>query len=151
MKRKKIKTFDDMSDRLIENEDGCLEYSMSRKPDGYGWLTYNGKNISAHRLAWILCNGSIPTGMHVLHKCDNPPCCNPSHLFLGTQIDNIKDMVSKGRQGRSTYGARKLTVDQVKSIKHQLGFVTQKRLGEIYGVTQAAIARISTGKNWSWV
>jgi hypothetical protein len=56
--------------------------------------------MQAHRLSWLVNVGEIPEGMHVLHKCDNRPCCNPKHLFLGTNLDNIKDRVSKNRSNR---------------------------------------------------
>jgi hypothetical protein len=81
--------------------DGCWLYMGFRKWDGYGWLARskgdsNVRYITAHRYAWELQNG--PTnGLHVLHKCDNPPCCNPAHLELGTHKDNMADMKAKGR------------------------------------------------------
>lgn len=83
--------------------DGCWLYMGFRKWDGYGWLARkrNGKSsyLTAHRYAWILTNGEVPDGLHVLHRCDNPPCCNPAHLFLGTHQDNMADKARKGRFG----------------------------------------------------
>lgn len=82
---------------------GCWLYTGFRKWDGYGWLAryFNGKvrYLTAHRYAWMLLKGDVPAGMHVLHKCDNPPCCNPDHLWLGTHQDNMRDKSAKGRFG----------------------------------------------------
>lgn len=81
--------------------DGCWPYMGFRKWDGYGWLarTIDGKqkHMTAHRCAWILTQGFPPEGMHLLHKCDNPPCCNPTHLRLGTHDENMDDMRKRGR------------------------------------------------------
>lgn len=81
--------------------DGCWPYLGFRKWDGYGWIQRyidgKPKNMTSHRFAWILTNGIPDDGMHILHRCDNPPCCNPAHLFLGTHQDNMKDKQAKGR------------------------------------------------------
>lgn len=81
--------------------DGCWEFAGAKSHKGYGQLPIwrDGRSIprSAHRLSWELANGPIPAGMSVLHRCDNPPCVRPDHLFLGTQSDNMQDMVAKGR------------------------------------------------------
>ena len=77
--------------------DECIEWSGSRNKDGYGQKHKNGKTQQAHRLAYECAFGTIPAGMLVCHSCDNPPCINPAHLFLGTNQDNIRDSVEKGR------------------------------------------------------
>ena len=77
--------------------DDCIEWQGSRDRQGYGKAWKNGANARAHRVAWEEANGPIPEGMCVLHHCDNPPCINPDHLFLGTRGDNARDMVKKGR------------------------------------------------------
>lgn len=64
---------------------------------GHGAVKVNGRPWGAHRIAWELTNGPVPVGLQINHHCDNPPCCNPSHLFLGTQMDNVRDMIAKGR------------------------------------------------------
>lgn len=83
--------------------DECWPWLGKGNGDGYGRIGIgsradkSGRDIAAHRFAWELEYGPIPAGMNVCHRCDNPPCTNPWHLFLGTQTDNLADMVSKGR------------------------------------------------------
>ena len=82
---------------LIRTLNGCLEWMGGTNPDGYGKLYLDGKTVATHRIAWENVNGPIPDGMLVLHSCDNPPCCELTHLRLGTVADNSADMVSRGR------------------------------------------------------
>lgn len=77
--------------------DGCWEWQASTYGIGYGQFHRDGVMTPAHRMAWQLTHGSIPDGMVVCHRCDNPPCVRPDHLFLGTNKDNSRDMVAKGR------------------------------------------------------
>lgn len=78
----------------LAGADECWEWIAGKDKDGYGWF----KRDRAHRAAWIFFNGRIPEGFLVLHTCDNPPCVNPAHLFLGTQQDNMTDCLKKGRR-----------------------------------------------------
>jgi hypothetical protein len=109
----------------------------------------------AHRVAWELTNGPIPSGLCVLHRCDNPPCCNPAHLFLGTHADNMRDMESKGRgYTRNRFGELnhnvKLTSEQVIYLRF-LYFAerrSQSEIGKFFGVEHSTVGRIVNGKSW---
>lgn len=87
----------------IRGEDECWPWTGGTDGKGYGLVNSapNGET-RAHRAAWVHYCGPIPDGVYVLHRCDNPPCCNPRHLFLGTQQDNMNDMYAKGRRQRRT-------------------------------------------------
>src|SRR4026209_597513 len=102
----------------VQKTDSCWLWLASKGEHGYGWVALNNKNRHASRAAWELTNGPIPKGMFVLHRCDNPPCVRPDHLFLGTTQDNANEM---SRKGRSLYGERnrraKLTEAQVLEIR----------------------------------
>lgn len=80
--------------------DACHPWMAGRLPTGYGRFSYGGKDVYAHRWAYENYVGPIPEGLQVLHHCDNPPCVNPAHLWLGTHADNHADKVAKGRQAR---------------------------------------------------
>ncbi len=133
-----------VSKAMGEVECWVTDYSVNTS--GYAEIWVGGKLQLLHRTVWELEFGPIPEGKCVLHKCDNPKCCNPDHLFVGTRKDNALDKVSKGRQ--SHCGPR-LVEEQVREIKHRLeNGAKQKDLALAYGVTPTAISHISTGKTW---
>jgi hypothetical protein len=84
----------------IKGNNDCWDFKYGKTQAGYGHINDRGKNIYAHRFAWELTNGVIPDGLLVCHHCDNPGCCNPSHLFLGTTADNMHDRDAKGRNNK---------------------------------------------------
>lgn len=111
--------------RVKVQPSGCWEFQGYRHwESGYGQIgTGEDRKITAtHRAAWMVTYGAIPDGLFVLHKCDNRPCCNPDHLFLGTHTDNMRDMWAKGRGARET-GVRtsngRLTTEQVAEIRRR--------------------------------
>jgi hypothetical protein len=81
----------------IDKDSGCHLWTGHRDADGYGLTSAEGKRRVAHRVAWEVANGPIPEGMIVMHTCDNPACCNPEHLQLGTHAENTRDRIKKGR------------------------------------------------------
>ncbi len=86
----------------VRRGSGCWGWTALRHRDGYGITSRTLGRIRAHRLSWQIHNGPIPRGMHVLHRCDNPPCVRPDHLFLGTHADNMADKIRKGRANAAT-------------------------------------------------
>lgn len=130
--------------RFIVAEDGCWNWIGSRTQDGYGRRKLHGEMIYAHRLSWIVHYGEIPDEMQVLHKCDNPPCVNPGHLFIGTPADNMRDKVAKGRQWHSK--GPKLTVSDVQTILVDTRL--HREIADEYGVSRVLVTRIKNGSSW---
>lgn len=85
------------------NRGSCWEWKLCPSAVGYGRIGYQNLVFYAHRIAWIVTHGLIPEGLLVCHKCDNRLCCNPDHLFLGSRLDNVQDMVTKGRNASGTH------------------------------------------------
>jgi hypothetical protein len=137
----------------------CLFWAGARLESGYGRIWWKTKAISTHRASWEAHNGPIPDGLCVLHHCDNPPCINPSHLFLGTMSDNSADMVAKGRRRNTPlFGDdnphAQLTKQQVMEIKWLLANVPGMSLQVIankYNVTKSAVNHIKHGRGWEHV
>jgi len=126
---------------------GCWLWVGATNSDGYGKLWNGHKTTDAHRVSWEISNGPVPAGMCVLHKCDNPPCIRPSHLFLGSNQENSLDMK---RKGRSASGARNshciLTPDDVRFIRTSPLKATPLR--KMFGVSDGAIRSIREGRSW---
>ncbi len=132
--------------------DGCWRWT-GFVLNGYGevHLHRNARTCRVHRLAWVIYRGAIPDGLCVLHHCDKPLCFNPDHLFLGTQGDNIADKVAKQRQARGErQGNARLTREQAEEIRalYVRGKVSQRALGEQFGVHLGTIHQVVTEKTW---
>jgi hypothetical protein len=142
---------------MPEPNSGCHLWMGYLNANGYGETNFKGHSTNstlAHRIAWELFVGKIPEGLGVLHRCDNPACVNPEHLFLGTQADNMWDMSRKGRWGiRQLPKGRdhhrwnaKLTDEDVLTIRKDARPHTA--IAKEYGVDPATISNVKTGKSY---
>lgn len=141
-----------------EKENGCLICTSHCKDNfGYTRARINGKHIRLHRFLYEEAYGKIPFGLVVRHKCDNPACCNIEHLELGTQLDNINDMITRGRvykgekiQNRGVNNkANKLSEKQIKEIF--LSPLGSRKLSKLYEVSKTTILDIKKQKTWKWL
>lgn len=145
----------DIVDKLLSNikvnAAGCFEWQMHRVTYGYGGISVNGKARLAHRVSFEVFRGPIPNGMYVCHKCDNPPCINPSHLFVGTQLDNMRDAAEKNRVRHGDKNGRaKLTGANVIEVcrRYSDGEMVDA-IASWFGVSRSAIYDIVNGKKWA--
>lgn len=135
-----IERFWEKTDRS-GGEDACWPWIACKHPRGYGQVNWMGKSSRAHRVAYELAKGPFDPSLYVLHACDVPACCNPKHLSVGTQADNMQDCSRKGRAAAGMKSARaKLTDEQVREIRQrrESGESTVK-LSREYGVVTSQI------------
>ena len=147
IKRKTKPTIDKFNDRVNKSGD-CWEWEGFILPNGYGQLKEKGKNLYAHRFSYSYFKGEIPSGLYVLHKCDNRKCVNPDHLFLGTAADNTADMDRKGRRV-SKPGTQKISRKDAENIRilNSEGFGVSF-LSEKYDLKPCTIRNIIAGRLW---
>lgn len=130
-----------------EPNSGCWLWTGSVEIHGYGRIANNKKIYLAHRISYSLFKGFIGDKF-VLHHCDNPPCVNPDHLFLGTQLDNIKDRNSKNRQGRGEKISSKLTEKDILKIRALKGKLTQVQIAKKFSLSVGHVHLILKKRSW---
>lgn len=151
----------------VKSEAECWEWKGNKNKTGYGLLWISDRPAAkrlAHRLSWEIHNGEIPDELGVLHKCDNPPCVNPAHLFLGTFRDNMKDKISKERHARGEKCQHILTEQAVIDIRNRYNLRRRTRgvaarndpngaraLASEYGVSIWAIFDCVKGRRWAHI
>ena len=157
---RKFKSFPQFKERFLsyfpknyqdENViDSCWMWEGAISASKYGSIFYGNKSYLAHRMSYIIFNGPIEIDQLVRHTCDNPCCVNPKHLILGSNSDNIIDMVK--RNPRSTITLNEECVKVIKwMLKYQYEDGLGKKLARLHNVAPSVISRIKTGKRWSWV
>lgn len=143
---------------IKDNSRECWEWMGAKKPKGYGNVRINRKYLLSHRVAFEIVNGKIPDGYIVCHICDNPSCCNPNHLMLGTHKSNVADMLIKNRQKKYSYATRmeknvnaKLTKEKVMEIRnlYENKILNQYELAKKYSVSQTCIGYVVRRKTWT--
>ena len=126
---------------------GCWEWQGARDRDGYGQTRVGQKRIKAHRRAWEIAHGAPPSGLYVLHRCDNTACVRPDHLYLGTALDNGIDRRARQRPHRRNYRLSRADANDIRT-RYATKTVSQRQLAEEYGVDQTSISRITLGKSY---
>lgn len=142
----------------VEKTDGCWLWTAYRNPQGYGMVNTRTRiPVLAHRASFFIATGIDPGDQCVCHKCDNPPCVNPDHLFLGSLADNNADMLAKGRASGGSFPGEmapwsKLTEDDVRIIRSEYAFHGGgRKAAKRFGVTTSTISCIQRGKTWTHI
>lgn len=142
--------------KMDKRRDGYWMWTRGKYNHGYGSVVWRfkpngrGQMIAASRAAWMVARGPIPEGMHVLHRCDVPACCNPDHLFLGTHTENMRDMRLKERATGVT-----VTADQVRAIRREAAKKKYKgalaALARKYSISPQTVGKIVAGKTFTYI
>lgn len=133
----------------------CWTWKAGKNACGYGTIgdgNTPARSILAHRLSWIIAHGKVPDGLCVLHHCDNPPCCNPAHLYVGTMKDNCIDRDKRGRHGNikgERHGRARLNWEKVAEIRKLWPKMTMQQIAAKFGVTPGTIWFVVKLKTWT--
>lgn len=123
----------------------CWEFQGAKDQDGYGKIRVGDEIERTHRLSFMCKHGPVEPGMVVRHKCDNPPCCNPAHLEIGTHEENMQDMVARGRHR----GNAKISSEDAADIRvAKMRGATLASLAKKYDVSESTISAVISGQNW---
>ena len=131
---------------LAEKSEGCWTWHGTLNGHGYGQFYMQHKRFPAHRASWLLSFGDIPEGLFVLHRCDNPLCVRPDHLFLGTHKDNMRDMQNKGRRGRPPRVVNQGMADEIRRLAGT--GARRKDIAERFGISWRHVCAIIRGDYW---
>ena len=126
----------------------CHNWKAGKTTRGYGNFTLDQSNLRAHRVAWELIYGAIPEDMYVLHKCDNPLCCNTEHLYIGTQANNLEDVRTRHPEqlGVNLHEGEIWLVRKL--YREGKSFLSQREIAKMFKVSQSTIQRIVNSTNW---
>ena len=140
------------NEKVSISDSGCWMWIAATDANGYGKFGIGRKAFYAHRVSWEIHNGPIPEGMFICHRCDTPGCVNPSHLFIGTQSDNMRDCAEKGRavdNSGEKSPAAKLNANDVLEIRAASG--THREIASKYHINHSQVTRIKGRKLWASV
>lgn len=151
----------------VAGPDDCWPWIPDRGKGNYGGFWLNGTNRKAHRVSWEFTHGELPVGVDVLHKCDNPPCCNPAHLFIGTDADNVADKCSKNRQAKGDrngsythpekrprgerHGRVNVDHSQAQAIRErwETGEASKSQIARENGISRPQVLKIIERRHWT--
>jgi hypothetical protein len=138
---------------IVKGPDDCWEWQAYIDARGYGRFKFEGKDDRAHRVSWVLERGQIPDGLCILHKCDNPKCVNPDHLYIGTHQDNMRDRTDRNRSAHNRifgerHGHSKATAEQVLEIRKIGHSKSLKEMSALFGLSVSHISRLRSRKLW---
>jgi len=141
--------------KITINKTGCWIWHGHRSHGyGYIWVYEKKHTISVSRAIWLLKKGPIPDGLFICHKCDNPACINPDHLFLGTNEENIQDMIDKGRNAKGEkHGNSKLKVESVRTIRSMAKshIATHEQIAKQFSISVSLVNAIIYKQRWKHV
>lgn len=132
--------------KFTKHENGCWLWNAARRTTGYGVFSFNGKPVTASRVSFILYHGVDPEGLFVCHKCDNPLCVNPDHLFLGTNKDNVEDRKLKGRPAGRYSTLTEERYNEIKQFIESHPNLSLREIARRLGESRSAVQRISKNK-----